>query len=192
MGTELLISNMWLTWLLLPLVRWADPAGRWGCRGSSSQKSWSGSATWWCFCERWEIFWYHSKVDWVSRCRVTTLLKDQLHPTTSSHSTAIAQATTEMQHWPVYAWLGVYNLVQAGHFKTIGIPSLAFIQEVPKGQDHLQNLSQTFTPHHLTGCTHNSWGEEKKKKTFFWHPSLYTQLRVCGIIIHNNKQYEHY
>lgn len=45
--------NIWLTWLLLPLVLWADPAGRQGCRDSSSQKSWSGSATWWCFCERW-------------------------------------------------------------------------------------------------------------------------------------------
>lgn len=102
--------------------------------------------------------------------------------TTMSRSAALTQITYQLQHWPVYAWLGVYNLVQAGHLEAICIPSLAFIQEVPKGQNHLQNLSQTFTPHHLTGRAHNSWGESRRGEKWR-HLTLYMQLIDCGRII---------
>lgn len=38
---------------------------------------------------------------------------------------------------PVNAGLGVSQLVETGHFKSKGIPSLAFVHVVAKGQDDL-------------------------------------------------------
>lgn len=53
---------------------------------------------------------------------------------------------------PVYAGLGVSDLVETGDLEAISIPSLALVHEVPEGQHHLQDLNQPLAPNHLLGC----------------------------------------
>ena len=52
---------------------------------------------------------------------------------------------------PVYAGLGVSDLVEAGDLEAVGVSSLALVHEVAEGQHHLQYLSQPLAPHHLPG-----------------------------------------
>lgn len=51
----------------------------------------------------------------------------------------------------VCARLGVSYLVEAGHFKSVGVPPLSFVHVVPEGQHHLQELAQSPALHHLSG-----------------------------------------
>lgn len=52
---------------------------------------------------------------------------------------------------PVDAGLGVSDLVEAGHPKPIGAPTLPLVHEVPDGQDDLQHLLQTPAADQLPG-----------------------------------------
>ncbi len=49
-----------LTWLWPPPGHCRGPAGCAVCQGSSSRRSWSGSATWWCSC------WITSQSQYIS------------------------------------------------------------------------------------------------------------------------------
>jgi len=72
----------------------------------------------------------------------------------------------------VNAWLGVRDLVKAGHFKSVGIPPLPFVHVVPQGQDHLQELPQSPALHHLPGSQTQSWDrrdEEAVSYTVYVH-----------------------
>lgn len=51
----------------------------------------------------------------------------------------------------VHAGLGVCDLVETGQFEAEGVATLALVHVVPEGQDHLQELRQGPTPHHLLG-----------------------------------------
>lgn len=57
---------------------------------------------------------------------------------------------------PVYAGLGVSDLVETGHLEAVGIASLALVHEVAKGQHHLKDLSHPLAPDHLLGCVQDS------------------------------------
>lgn len=50
---------------------------------------------------------------------------------------------------PVYTGLGVSDLVETGDLEAVCVPSLAFVHEVAKGQDHLQDLVQPPAANHL-------------------------------------------
>lgn len=52
---------------------------------------------------------------------------------------------------PVYAGLGVSDLVETGDLEAVGVASLALVHEVAEGQHHLQHLSQPVAPDHLPG-----------------------------------------
>lgn len=52
----------------------------------------------------------------------------------------------------VDAGLGVGDLIETGQFEPEGVAALALVHVVPEGQDHLQELRQGPTPHHLLGC----------------------------------------
>ena len=64
---------------------------------------------------------------------------------------------------PVYAGLGVSDLVEAGDLEAIGVASLALVHEIAEGQHHLQDLSQPLAPDHLPGCIQDCWGENGEK-----------------------------
>lgn len=53
---------------------------------------------------------------------------------------------------PVYAGLGVSDLVETRDLEAIGVASLALVHEVAKGQHNLQDLSHPLAPDHLLGC----------------------------------------
>lgn len=65
---------------------------------------------------------------------------------------------------PVYAGLGVSDLVETGDFEAEGVSSLALVHEVAKGQHHLQDLSQPFASDHLLGPVQDGWKENGKRK----------------------------
>ncbi len=52
---------------------------------------------------------------------------------------------------PVYAGLGVSDLVETGDLEAVGVASLAFVHEIAKSQHHLQDLSHPLAPDHLLG-----------------------------------------
>ncbi len=69
---------------------------------------------------------------------------------------------------PVNARLCVSYLVQAGNFESGGIPSLSFVHVIPKGQNHLQELTQRLAMNNLLArkiqsCNHTS--KERKSCT---------------------------
>lgn len=53
---------------------------------------------------------------------------------------------------PVYAGLGVSDLVETGDLEAVGVASLALVHEVAKGQHHFQDLNHPLAPNHLLGC----------------------------------------
>lgn len=60
---------------------------------------------------------------------------------------------------PVYAGLGVGDLVETGHLEAEGVPSLALVHKVSEGKHHLQDLPHPLAVDHLQGrtqdgCTH--------------------------------------
>ena len=61
------------------------------------------------------------------------------------------------RHLPVYAGLGVGDLVEAGHLEAVGVAALALVHEVAEGQHHLQDLGEALAPHHLLGGTEDGW-----------------------------------
>lgn len=69
---------------------------------------------------------------------------------------SVADRRTNVTLWPVenllvQAGLGVSYLVETGQFEAESTATLALVHIVPKGQDHLQELRQGQTPHHLLG-----------------------------------------
>lgn len=61
----------------------------------------------------------------------------------------------------VDAGLGVSDLVERGHFESIGIAPLAFVHVVPEGQHHLQKLSKIPALKNLLRCFIESCGGGK-------------------------------
>lgn len=58
---------------------------------------------------------------------------------------------------PVYAGLGVSDLVEAGDLEAVGVASLALVHEVAESQHHLQHLSQPLAPNHLLRSIQDGW-----------------------------------
>lgn len=65
---------------------------------------------------------------------------------------------------PVYAGLGVGDLVEAGDLEAVGIASLALVHEVAEGQHHFQDLSQPLAANHLPGRVQDGWRETERGK----------------------------
>ena len=67
-------------------------------------------------------------------------------------------------HPPVYAGLGVGDLVEAGDLEAVGVAALALVHEVAEGQHHLQDLGETLAPHHLLGGAEDGWPGERENR----------------------------
>lgn len=74
---------------------------------------------------------------------------------------------------PVYAGLGVSDLVETGDLEAVGVASLAFVHEVAEGQHHLKNLSHPLAPDNLLRRIQDGWRTlERETERSYWGDHL--------------------
>lgn len=64
---------------------------------------------------------------------------------------------------PVYAGLGVSDLVETGDLEAVGVAPLALVHEVAEGQHHLQDLSQPLAPDNFLRCIQDGWRKMERE-----------------------------